>query len=58
LLLLRDQTNAPDLVVTARRMDNAPAPPPPPPPPPIEISLKPKPIETRAQVVLRYAIKP
>ncbi len=38
--------------------DAPPAPPPPPPPPPIELDAKPRPIETRAQVFVRYAIAP
>ncbi len=59
LLFIKDQTSAPDLLVTARSFASAPPlPAAPPPPPPIKIGLKPQPIETRAQVVLRYAIAP
>lgn len=56
LLSVSDQVSGLDPVVAGSRVADAPAPPPP--PPPIEIGLKPRPIETRAQVTLRYGISP
>lgn len=55
VMTVRDQMGY-DVVVSAQRAAPAAPPPPPPPPPPVEIDAKPRPIDTRAQVYVTYAI--
>lgn len=47
-----------EVIVTASRAGAPPPPPPPPPPEPVALDAKPRPIETRASVVVTYAILP
>lgn len=59
LIEVRDQQGY-DGAAQMRVGDVPPPPPPPPPPapPPVELDTKPRPIETRAQVYVKYAIAP
>ena len=57
LISLTDQNWGNEVVVSGHR-SAGPPPPPPPAPPPVEIDVSPRPIETQARVVARFAISP
>lgn len=56
LIEVRDQQGYDGAAMMRVGEMSAPPPPPPPPPPPVALDTKPRPIETRAQVYVKYAI--